>query len=103
MTFDSIGFDTLAATLDALQREAHLRAIEVVATARVEPGLVPPGYDILGFLGRGGMGIVYKAQQVKAGRVVALKVILSGGHATPDNLARFRSGQKLRNDVDDLA
>jgi type II secretory pathway component PulM len=40
VTFDSIGFDPLAATLDALQRDAHLRAIEVVATARVEAGLV---------------------------------------------------------------
>jgi type II secretory pathway component PulM len=40
VTFDTIDFDSLAATLDALQREAHLRATEVVATARVEPGLV---------------------------------------------------------------
>jgi len=40
ITFDTIGFDTLAATLDQLQREARLRALEVVATARVEPGLV---------------------------------------------------------------
>jgi type II secretory pathway component PulM len=40
MTFDSIGFDALTAFLDALQRSAQLRAVELVATARVEPGQV---------------------------------------------------------------
>jgi type II secretory pathway component PulM len=40
VTFDSIAFDALTALLDALQRDAHLRAVEVVATARVETGLV---------------------------------------------------------------
>lgn len=40
VTFGAIGFDALAAVLDSLQREAHLRAIEVVATARVEAGSV---------------------------------------------------------------
>ena len=40
VTFDRIDFDVLAATLEALHREARLRAVDVVATARVEPGLV---------------------------------------------------------------
>jgi len=40
LTFDAIGFDALTAFLDALQRDARLRAAELVATARVEPGQV---------------------------------------------------------------
>lgn len=40
VTFDAIDFDALAAALAALQREAHLRSVEVVATARAEPGRV---------------------------------------------------------------
>src|SRR5437588_12901938 len=51
----------------------------------------PPGYEILGTLGRGGMGIVYEARQISPRRRVALKMVLDADHASPEALARFRA------------
>ena len=50
-----------------------------------------PGYDILGELGRGGMGVVFKARQVRLNRLVALKMIHTDELTDPDTLARFRT------------
>lgn len=54
------------------------------------PQLIP-GYEMVKELGRGGMGVVYLARQQSLNRLVALKMILSGQHASEIDLARFKT------------
>jgi serine/threonine-protein kinase len=50
---------------------------------------VVPGYEILGVLGKGGMGIVYKARQKNLDRPVAIKMVLVGQLSDASSVARF--------------
>ncbi|HEY4260764.1 MAG TPA: protein kinase [Schlesneria sp.] len=48
------------------------------------------GYDVQSVLGRGGMGVVYRARHLKLNRTIALKMLLSGAYADLHELARFQ-------------
>ncbi len=113
VSLDALGFEEAtqppkagAATLDAppsgdrgntLSFSLHSDADDTERT--LPPGAEQPerirpkvaGYEILGVLGEGGMGIVFKAKQDRLGRFVALKMIRAGVAHRPQDLARFEA------------
>ena len=59
------------------------------------PGASFGPYEIIGPLGAGGMGAVYRARDSKLNRDVAIKVLLPEFAGDPDRLARFRREAQL--------
>src|SRR5262245_20526103 len=50
-----------------------------------------PGYELLGEIARGGMGVIFRARQLRPDRIVAIKVIAAGELASPRMIERFRT------------
>lgn len=68
---------------------------EAPRARRAPTGAVLGGYELIRVLGRGGMGIVYEAREVRSGRRVALKLILADSREGDPALARFRREGRL--------
>ncbi len=73
------------------QADQTIQGRQVPEAIAFERGRVIGGYQLLEEIGRGGMGVVFRAIQLSLNREVALKMILSGEFAGPRELARFQS------------
>jgi serine/threonine-protein kinase len=92
--------ELLPAVRDRWQQMRRLRAdLDALFPPPDEPTTQPPegpvlpqvpGYEVEAVLGRGGMGIVFRARHVRLGRLVALKMLLSGPYAGPLERGRFQ-------------
>jgi predicted Ser/Thr protein kinase/predicted hydrocarbon binding protein len=79
--------DALGTAISAGESSGRKAAARLSSPIRWTP---PSGYEILGELGRGGMGVVYKAHQNSLQRLVAIKVIAADLAAEAGILARFQ-------------
>jgi hypothetical protein len=100
--------DLRAFFADQKQIEKVVDPLRTGPPAAAEPETLPPDepaaadpsrgkvryfgdYELLQEIARGGMGVVYKARQVSLNRPVALKMILAGQLASPDDVRRFHT------------
>jgi WD40 repeat protein len=105
---DQDQFDRLARPLRELFPEA--RPQPDAAAPTLAPGETPSqrgarvryfgDYELLGEIDRGGMGVVYRARQVSLKRVVALKMILAGQLASPEDVRRFQTEAEAAANLD---
>src|SRR5262245_39987702 len=99
--------DELAALLGDEERLLRLAGAATQPAEPRPPLALPPApgrrfgdYELLEELGRGGMGVVWKARQVSLNRLVAVKMILAGRLATPREVQHFQREAELAAGLD---